>query len=93
MTEIRQYDYDQFYAELRDAWLMSEWTFYFSDDPFRKQYLIICHRMRIMPYTIQKLPSGKVFSFNTAEELLTAKLFRGKTIKDKWNQIVFAETE
>lgn len=70
-----------------DNYQVDETSFYFIDDPEQKEHMIGCIRKCDRPYWIGycDIPDG--CEFYTALEMLEAKVFNGKSIKERWNEI------
>ncbi len=92
MNEERTKDYDLFLKEMGDSILKGRWLFYFSDDPYQNRHEIWSFGMLVDPYNIV-INSQKKYSFHTAKELLEARLFKGKSIKDRWDNVIFCSEE
>ena len=92
MNEEKTKDYGLFLKEMEDSILKGRWLFYFSDDPYQNRHEIWSFGMTFNPYSI-KIDCQKKHSFHTAKELLEAKLFKGKSIKDRWNSVIFCSKE
>ena len=84
---LKKTSYSDFIDQINGKKIMAETCFYFSDDPWKKTYLLICHRMMIQPILI-RAGLRKEYRFNTAEEMGEAKIFHGKSLKEKWDQVV-----
>lgn len=75
--------------EKDDYYCIDETSFYFDDDPNKGEHMLGCIRDYDKPYWVGycDIPDG--CEFYTALELLTAKIFDGKSIKDRWGHLVF----
>lgn len=69
---------------------VDETLFYFDDEPENKQeHYLGCIRKYDKPYWVGycDIPNG--CEFYSALELLTARIFDGQSIKDRWEHLVF----
>lgn len=75
--------------EQDDTYSIDETSFYFEDDPNEEEHMLGCLRDYDKPYWIGycDIPDGA--EYYTALELLTAKIFDGRSIQDRWDHIVF----
>lgn len=91
----KTYEYEEF-LELITNQTMGIWVFYFSDDLKRIRYEIGTFKMKIVPYWIKShriLSKNKTWEFNNPEEMLEAKLFDGKSLKERWDKVVIIRDE
>ena len=63
--------------------------YFFLDDPDKKKYEIGCFKMLIVPYWILDINEGVRYEFHEATKLLEAELFNGRSLKERWNNVVF----
>ena len=77
-------DYDYFFQLLKVGDYIDETNFYFSDDPKEDEHYIGYLPEYEKPYWVGycDIPDGA--EFNTAEELVEAKIFDGKSLKERW---------
>lgn len=75
--------------EKDDYYAVDETSFYFDDDPNEEDHMLGCIRDYDKPYWIGYCDVPDGCDFYTASELLTAKIFDGKSIKDRWGHLVF----
>ena len=70
---------------------MYEISFYFSDDKYSKEHMIGYQTKyeQEKPYWIGVCDIINGCEFSSAEELLTAKVFDGKSMLDRWDEIIF----
>ena len=71
-----------------DRYNVEETNFYFDDDPDETDHMIGYVGGYEKPYWagVCDIPDG--CEFMTAEELLTAKIYSGRSIKDRWEHLV-----
>ena len=71
-----------------DAFAVDETAFYFMDDPAGEESMLGCLRRLDKPYWVGNcdIPDGGCF--RTASEMLHARIFDGKSIKERWSQVV-----
>ncbi len=72
-----------------DKFQIDETLFYFDDEPENEQeHFLGCIRDYDKPYWIGycDIPNG--CDFETASDLLNAKVFNGSSIRDRWEHIV-----
>ena len=84
---LKKTSYSDFIDQINGKKIMAETGFYFSDDRWRTPYLLICHRMMIQPI-LSRAGLRKEYRFSTAEEMGEAKIFNGKSLKEKWDKVV-----
>lgn len=72
-----------------DMFLIDETLFYFDDDMNKEEHYLGCLRQFEKPYWAGycDIPDGCEFS--TAYELLNAPIYNGRSIKDRWENVVF----
>ncbi len=85
MNEIL--DYDFFYKQLSAGIMIDETCFYFNDDPEEEEHYLGYLPQYDKPYWVGycDIPDGTEFS--TAEELVNAKIFNGRSLKERWNNV------
>ncbi|MBR1764377.1 MAG: hypothetical protein IJ746_03185 [Ruminococcus sp.] len=68
-------------------------VFYFDDDNTKdeKTYYICCDHYYNKPYWITKLDNPISDKYSTASELLTARVFNGRSLKDRYEHMVIEE--
>lgn len=85
------FTYQQFLRifEHDDLFSIDETAFYFDDDPEKDDHMIGCLRQHDKPYWVGycDIPNG--CCYQSAAALLEAKIFDGRSIKDRWEHIVF----
>lgn len=80
-------DFDYFLAELKKGEIMDETYFYFTGEEGEPEHYIGCLTEYERPYWagLCDIPDGT--DFETAEELVNAKIYRGKSLKERWNEV------
>lgn len=80
-------DFSFFLSELTKGGIMDEACFYFVDEIGEPEHYIGCLLQNDKPYWagLCDIPDGTEFS--TAEELVNAKIYRGKSLKERWNNV------
>ncbi len=89
MNDIITYDQLLYAFEHDDIFSIDETVIYFTDeDESRDVHYIGCLKKYGKPYWagLCDIPNGADFA--TAEELFTAKIYDGLSIKDRWNNVV-----
>ncbi len=78
------------------------WIFYFKDDVHRKEYEIFTFKMLGNPYQIIDKYNNKKYEYHYyypekgcsgAEVLANDKVFDGKSLKERWDSVVFISEE
>lgn len=72
-----------------DHYPINETLFYFDDDIDETDHMLGCIRNYEKPYWIGYCDIADGCEFNTANELLSAKIFDGKSMKERWEHIIF----
>lgn len=67
---------------------IDETAFYFSDDPEELEHFIGYLPQYEKPYWIGLCDIENGCDFLTAEELFNAKVFDGKSLKDRWEDVI-----
>ena len=78
-------DYDCFYRQLESGVHINETCFYFTDDEDEIERYLGFLPPYDKPYWVGycDIPDGT--EFHTAEELVNAKIYCGKSLKEKWD--------
>lgn len=85
------YDTLLYWFEHDDRFPIDETSFYFEDDPERKERFLGCLRQYEKPYWAGYCDSPEGMHFKTASELFEAPIWDGKSIRDRWEQTVILE--
>lgn len=77
-------DFNYFFNQFKARVSIDETCFYFEDDPQKSEHYIGFLSEYENPYWVGycDIPDG--CEFHTAEELVDAKIFDGKTLKERW---------
>ena len=67
---------------------IDETAFYFKNDPGEIEHFIGFQPLHESPYWVGYCDIEGGCSFSTAKELFEAPVFDGKSIKDRWSEIV-----
>lgn len=86
-------DFDYFFRQLHAGVNIDETCFYFSDDPREAEHYLGFLPEHTPPYWVGccDIPDGA--DFQTAEELVCAPIFDGRSLKDRWAQVRIAHIE
>ena len=86
-------DWDFFYRQLEAGYHIDETCFYFSDDAEEEVHYIGFIAKYECPYWVGycDIPNGCEFS--TAEELVTAPIYNGMSLKERWDNVLITEIE
>ena len=81
-------DYEFFLNLLKTngSWL-DETHFYFADDPEKTERWLGCIPSREKPYWVGDCDNPGGTEYLTAEELIEAPVFDGKSLKERWTQV------
>ena len=80
-------DYDFFFKQLKAGNYIDETCFYFIDDEKQSEHYLGFLPKFDLPYWIGycDVPDGK--EYKTAEELVNDKVFDGKSLIERWNEL------
>jgi len=83
--EILPFDY--FLAQLKRGNIMNDTLFYFVDEPGEPDHYIGCFMDCNKPYWAGycDIPNGT--EFYTADELVNAPIYDGRSIKERWSEV------
>ena len=70
---------------------IDETVFYFRTDPKEREHYIGCIREEKKPYWIGLCDIEGGCNFETAKELFEAPVFDGRSLKDRWDEVVLVE--
>lgn len=86
-------DYDFFFLHLKAGASIDVTCFYFSDDPKEDEHYIGFQAEYEKPYWVDFCDVSDGCEFGTAEELVEAKIFNGKSLKERWPFVRFVNIE
>ena len=80
-------DFDFFFAQLKLGKYTDDVCFCFADDPDENEHYLGFQDQREHPYWVGycDVPDGAVF--DSAEELVDAEIFDGKSLRTLWNDV------
>ncbi|WP_027407152.1 hypothetical protein [Anaerovibrio sp. RM50] len=82
-------DYNTFLARFESSGeLMDETTFYFRNEEKEEIHYIGCLLNYDNPYWVGYCDMPDGCEFSTAKEMFEAKIFDGRSIKERWNELV-----
>jgi hypothetical protein len=81
---MKTLDYEYFFQQLKAGDSGDETCFYFSDDPKEDEHYIGFLSEYEKPYWVGFCDVENGCEFDTAEELVEAKIFNGKSLKERW---------
>ena len=86
-------DYDFFFKELEAGVSTDETCFYFTDDPTEAEHFLGFLPQHEKPYWVGycDIPDGTAFS--SAEELIHAEIFEGKSLRSRWDKVFIVSIE
>ena len=88
-----QMDWDLFLRQLTVGMNINETCFYFSDDPNEEEHYLGYLPQFDKPYWVGYCDVDGGCEFDTAEELVQAKIFDGKSLKERWSCVVICSIE
>lgn len=88
MKELITFDMFLKAFEHDDIFPVDETSFYFSDNPNETDHCLGCLREYEKPYWVGYCDVPDGCEYATASEMLEAKIFDGKSIKDRWDSVV-----
>ena len=92
MSDDIKITWDLFYQKLKAGDFIDETLFYFSDEPDEDHY-IGCSPKDEEPYWAGYCDVNGGCTFATADELVNAKIYDGKSIRERWDDIVITHIE
>ncbi|HBM98900.1 MAG TPA: hypothetical protein DD413_05685 [Ruminococcus sp.] len=85
-------NYNKFFEIFNNSGIaVDETAFYFKTDINEKEHYIGFISKQDKPYWAGYCDITNGCAFKTAEELFNAKIYDGKSIKERWNQIVIIQ--
>ena len=86
-------DWDFFFRELTVGVNIDETCFYFSDDTNEKEHYLGYLPQFDRPYWVGFCDIVGGCYFKTAEEMVNAPIFDGKSLKERWSCVVICSIE
>lgn len=80
-------DFDYFFKQLEYGEYIDETNFFFIDDPNEYDHYLGYIPQHEKPYWIGYCDVPDGCDFFTAEELVNAKVFDGKSLKERWDKV------
>lgn len=86
-------DYDYFFRLLKNGKYINETCFYFADEPEEEERYLGYIEGHEQPYWVGlcDIPDG--CSFATAEQLIQAPIYHGRSLKARWDAVRIVEIE
>lgn len=80
-------DFDNFLLALKKGEIIDETCFYFTDEEGTPEHYLGCLLQYEKPYWVGlcDIPDGT--EFLTAEELVNAKIYNGKSLIERWDDV------
>ncbi len=79
--------FDYFFRQLEAGASIDETCFYFTDDPEEIEHYLGYLPQYDKPYWVGYCDIENGTEFATAEELVNAPIFNGKSLKSRWNAV------
>ncbi len=86
-------DWDFFFKQLDAGININETRFYFEDDPEEKEHYLGYILEQEKPYWVGYCDIKDGCDFKSAIELVSAPIFDGKTLKERWNKVIICSIE
>ncbi len=80
-------DYNYFFKQLKEGISIDETCFYFVDDPEESEHYLGFLPEYEKPYWVGYCDTPDGCEYDTAEELVEAKIFNGKSLKERWDNV------
>lgn len=84
---MNQVNYDFFLEQLKIGKDMDETVFIFMDDPQEEIHYLGYQPQYAQPYWVGFCDAPDGCEFLTAEELLNAPIYQGKSIRERWDMV------
>lgn len=86
-------DFDYYFRQLKAGMCIDETCFYFSDDPEKIEHYIGYLPEFDEPYWSGycDIPDGT--AYKTAEELINAPIWNGRSLRERWNEVRICHIE
>ena len=90
---MKKLDFDFYYRQLKEGVNIDETCFYFDDDKEEVEhyigYIPDCEK----PYWVGLCDIEGGCEFDTADELMQARIYDGKSLVEKWSNVVICHIE
>ena len=86
-------DWDFFYKQLQEGLNIDETCFYFDDDPNEEEHYLGYLPNYNKPYWVGRCDVEGGCEFANAAELVNAPIFNGKTLRERWDNVVICHIE
>ena len=86
-------DWDYFYKQLEAGVNIDETCFYFSDGPDDDEHYLGYIPEFEKPYWVGYCDIEDGCVFDSAKELVDAKIFDGKSLRERWDKVVIVSIE
>lgn len=80
-------DFDYFFRQLKAGVNVNETCFYFDDDPSEDEHYLGYREKGTYPYWVGNCDVKDGIAFETADELVKAPVFGGKSLKERWGNV------
>jgi len=92
-NKMETLDYDFYFKQLQAGMWIDETCFYFADDPAEKEHYIGYAEGYAQPYWCGYCDIAGGLEFDTAEQLMDAPIWNGKSLKDRWGKVRICHIE
>ena len=86
-------EFDFFFRQLKMGQFIDETCFFFRDDKNKEEHCIGYLPQFKKPYWVGLCDIENDCEFETAEELVDAKIFGGRSLRERWNEVVIFQIE
>lgn len=86
-------DWNFFFRQLEAGINIDETCFYFADDPSKNEHYLGYLPQYEKPYWVGYCDIEDGCEFDCAEELVNAKIFDGKSLRERWNTVVICSIQ
>ena len=86
-------DWDFFFRQLESGININETCFYFKDDPNEVEHYLGYISGQENPYWVGYCDIDGGCDFKNATELVNAQIFNGKTLKERWSNVIICHIE
>lgn len=86
-------EFDYFFSKLKAGLNIDETCFYFTDDPEEDEHYLGYNSQRTELYWAGNCDIKSGTEFKTAEELVNAPIFNGRSLKERWETVRICSIE